>query len=248
MIYTGLVSITFRQLTAEQVIKIVKESDQQAIEWGGDIHVPHGDIMRAREVCKLTKKAGLITAAYGSYYRVGISQNFEKVLETAVALGAPTIRVWAGDKASDEADKVWWNKVIVESRQIAQMAQEKGIKVAYEYHANTLTDTNETAIELLAEVNHPNMFTYWQPHNDKTMQYRLAGLSQVLPYLCNMHVFYWKNKKRYPLSEGKERWKKYLEVVSSTKEKHFAMLEFVKDDSVAQYVEDAKVLKELLDS
>ena len=248
MIYTGLVSITFRQLTPEEIIKIVKESGLQAIEWGGDIHVPHGEIMRSREVCKMMKQAGLMTAAYGSYYRVGVSQDFEKVLETAVALEAPTIRVWAGDKASDEADKAWWDKVIIESRQIAQVAQEKGIKVAYEYHANTLTDTNETAIKLIEAVNHPNMFTYWQPPNDKTVEYRVEGLKQVLPYLCNMHIFYWKEHVRYPLVEGKDQWKQYLEMALSTREKHFAMLEFVKDDSVAQYVEDAKVLKALVNS
>ena len=43
-------------------------------------------------------EAGLAIAAYGSYYRVEHDDPapFEPVLATAVELGAPTVRVWAG--------------------------------------------------------------------------------------------------------------------------------------------------------
>ena len=41
MIESGLVSITFRKLTVEKIIELVKEAGLQGIEWGGDVHVPH---------------------------------------------------------------------------------------------------------------------------------------------------------------------------------------------------------------
>ena len=47
---TGLVSVTFRKLTPEKIIELVSEAGLNAIEWGGDVHVPHGDLKRAAEV------------------------------------------------------------------------------------------------------------------------------------------------------------------------------------------------------
>jgi len=70
MIFPGLVSITFRKLSPEQIIELVRKAGLSGIEWGGDIHVPHGDIARAKEVKSMTKEAGLRVAVYGSYYHL----------------------------------------------------------------------------------------------------------------------------------------------------------------------------------
>src|SRR6185312_13188931 len=100
MISPGLVSITFRALTPAEVIALARQAGLRGIEWGGDIHVPHGNGARAREVKEMTAEAGLTVAAYGSYYRAGQADSsgltFDAVLETALELGAPLIRVWAG--------------------------------------------------------------------------------------------------------------------------------------------------------
>lgn len=88
----------------------------KGIEWGGDIHVPVDAIPRTREVSRATNEAGLAVAAYGSYYRVAESEgtglNFSAVCETASALEAPTIRVWAGTKNSEDATEDYWQSVI----------------------------------------------------------------------------------------------------------------------------------------
>lgn len=252
MIKTGLVSITFRQLSVEEIVKLVSKAGLEAIEWGGDVHVPHGNVERAKEVETLTANAGLEVAAYGSYYRVGCENeevgSFEGVLETAVALGAPTIRVWAGNKGSKEADKKWWNTVIEESNRIATMAESKGIKIAYEYHDNTLTDTDESAIRLLKEVNHPNIYTYWQPPHSFTVKDREDSIRGVLPWLSNIHVFYWTDspeRVRHPISKAKYDWIKYLQIAAEDKEDNYAMIEFVKDDKIEQFLDDAEALKEI---
>ena len=75
MLIPGLVSITFRSLSPQDVIQLVKDAKLRAIEWGGDIHVPHGDLKQAKQVCAQTEEAGLQVAAYGSYYRVGESER-----------------------------------------------------------------------------------------------------------------------------------------------------------------------------
>ncbi len=63
---SGLVSVTFRQLTPSAIITLVTRAGLDGIEWGGDVHVPHGDLVRARQVRQQTIQAGLQSAAYGS--------------------------------------------------------------------------------------------------------------------------------------------------------------------------------------
>lgn len=249
MIRTGLLSITFRQLTPEEIIDLAVQAGVEGLEWGGDIHVPHGDLDRAKEVGLMTAKAGLKVAAYGSYYRVGVESPvpFSEIVHTAVQLGAPTIRVWAGNKGSDASDEQWRETVVKESRTIADLAERAGLTVSFEYHGNTLTDTNESALKLLQEVNHPNIRTLWQPPVDQDFHARLQGLEQVSPWLTNVHVFHWLIKERRPLAEGAQDWNRYLSYVNSLPGDRYAMLEFVKDDSPAQFLADAEALKGIIE-
>ena len=150
MFLPGLVSITFRQLSVEEIIALVTQAGLAAVEWGGDVHAPHGDETRARTVARLGADAGLDAAAYGSYYRVGHPETgpFEAVLASAVALGAPQIRVWPGNQGSDSADEAYFQTVVEDSRRIADLAQAEGVGIVYEFHADTLTDTNAAALRL----------------------------------------------------------------------------------------------------
>lgn len=113
-LHSGLVSVTFRKLSPPAIIALVQQAGLLGIEWGGDIHVPHGDLPQARQVRQMTLDAGIQVAAYGSYYRVGHPESgpFEAVLETAGVLGAPTLRVWAGQQASAEASPAYRAQVI----------------------------------------------------------------------------------------------------------------------------------------
>src|SRR4051812_33893599 len=101
----GLVSVTFRQLSPPQIVDLAHKAQLQTIEWGADIHVPAGDLVRAREVRGMTVDAGLSITSYGSYFRAGEDDpaDFSPVLESAQALGALSIRIWAGRRGSANA-------------------------------------------------------------------------------------------------------------------------------------------------
>lgn len=249
MIRTGLVSITFRNLSVKDIIKLVKQAGLDGIEWGGDIHVPHGDIETAKKVRELTVEAGLAIPSYGSYYRIGTYENyieeFKKVLDSAVELGAPVIRVWAGNKASIDSDDNWYNKIIDESNAIGKMASDKGIKIAYEYHQNTLLDTLDSADKVMQAVNTNYVGSYWQPLNEHDMVNREQGLNDVLDYLTNVHMYYWPDCQRAPLEDGVDEWNKYFSIINNLDRDVFALIEFVKDDSTEQFLDDAKALRQL---
>ncbi len=252
MIHTGLVSVTFRKLTPEQIVALVSQAKLEGIEWGGDVHCPPGDLDTATRVAQLTREAGLVTAAYGSYYRVGQDEtekgSFEDVLATAKVLAAPAIRVWAGSCGSADADEACRRRIVEESRRIADLAAAENIVVAYEWHSGTLTDTNESAVTLLEEVGHENVMTYWQPALRWSFEDRLAGLQGVLDKLSHLHMYSWDDSEetliRLPLEAGCEYWTEFLNAAASTGREHFAMLEFVRDDSPEAFLEDARTLRQ----
>lgn len=249
MIHSGLVSITFRQFPPVEIIELVAKAGLQGIEWGGDVHAPHGDVARARQVQQWTQDAGLVIPSYGSYYRVNTpdSPPFEAVLDSAVALGAPIVRVWAGKIGSDKADAPFRQAVIEESRRIADLAQQANVVIAYEFHGNTLTDTNESALKLLQEVGHPNVTTYWQPMRAAEEPYRLDGLRAVLPWLTHLHVFSWaQDGARLRLSAHEAKWKTRLDIAKETGREHYALIEFVQDNEPEAFLDDAATLKQWL--
>ena len=149
MIYSGACSVTFRQLKPEEIVDLVVRAGLDVIEWGGDVHVPHGDVHRARQVQQMTADAGIRVASYGSYYTLAGGEkeepDFSRVLETAVALGAPMIRVWAGDKGSANTDETYRQLVVDETCRIADLAATEDIAISYEFHSGTLTDSEITA-------------------------------------------------------------------------------------------------------
>ncbi|MFA6962903.1 MAG: TIM barrel protein [Opitutaceae bacterium] len=252
MIYPGLVSVTFRKHSPAEVAALVKKAGLKGVEWGGDIHVPHGDLVRAREVRETTMEHGLFTAAYGSYYRAGQSENaglaFERVLETAVELGAPTIRVWPGGAGSDATDEEGRWKIIHDLRRIVGLATKAGVSISTEFHGGTLTDTNESAGKLLVEVDHPSFYTCWQPHNGEETDDCVAGLREVQSRVSNIHVFHWwpTANERHPLVDGAERWGRFWSVLKQIPGDRFALLEFVKGDAPEAFLRDAETLRQWL--
>jgi len=248
----GLLSVTFRKLPAEEIVELCRQSHLETIEWGGDVHVPHGDLVRAAEIGSLTRDAGLSVSAYGSYYRLNVSEakglTFLSVLDTATALGAPTIRVWAGDRNSAEADDTWRNAVESDALRCADLAGARGITVAFEFHSGTLTDSPDSACELLKATEHPFVRTFWQPPVGHSVESCLEGLRIIMPWILNVHAFHWwpDSSTRLPLRAGAEHWRAYLKELRAAGHDPDVLLEFVRDDSPAALRDDAEALLEIL--
>lgn len=99
----GLVSVSFRTLSVKEVLQLCQKARLKAIEWGGDVHVPAGEVEMAKKVLAMSLDSGITVVSYGSYYRLGQSiDEFKKNLETAMELEAPVLRVWAGNKGSKQ--------------------------------------------------------------------------------------------------------------------------------------------------
>lgn len=249
MIIPGIVSATFRDKTPEDIIRLCRQAGLKAVEWSENAHVFPGDRDGAEALYQKTTEAGLQVAAYGSYYRLGqqeaerIEEVFMPTLEAAAALHAPLIRVWAGTEESAVVSEAGREALARDARTICELAERKNIKIALEWHKNTLTDTNESAFRFLEEVAHPNLYCLWQPTVALSMEQRAEGLKQLGDRLLNLHIYYWKEGVRRPFGEGVGEWKQYLAQVDKQKDR-FGLLEFVMGNSEEQFLEDAKVLLE----
>lgn len=245
MFKIGLVSVTFRSLSVEEVIEVSRKAGVSGIEWGADVHVPPIP-EHAKKVAHLTEQAGLEVVSYGSYYRLGENNEtpFSSILETAYQLNASGIRVWAGKVGSEDADETYRKVVAEDAKRIADLAREKGLVIHLEYHGKTLTDTAESTVDLLESIDRENVYSYWQPAVSKSVETRLKNIATLQGRVSHVHVFHWQGTERLPFKNGLNDWKKYLKALEpSPGNPRYLMMEFVKSDDVEQFYEDVRVLR-----
>ena len=265
MIVPGVTSVTTRHLSIEETIAATCAGGLKGIEWEGIQHVRPGDFQAAEKARTLCAAHGLEIPSYGSYYHAGISEDegmaFSTVLETGKALGAPMIRVWAGNTDYDQSSATHIQRVVDDSLRMADRAASSNIGLSFEFHGNTLTNTTDFALQFAGQVQHPGIAFSWQPPHGVSLEAGNESLKQMLPQLSTLHVFHWdmgdyaakgytpeqyqaegRHWQRHPLNDGAERWRTYLQTAAQTGENHWALIEFSRDNSVEQYIKDAKTL------
>ncbi len=255
MIHPGLCSLTLPTLQPAEIAELCKRSGLTHIEWWGKAHVPMGDVATATAVGRITRQAGLRISTYGSYYRAGGSEAeglpFGDVLQTAIALGAPAIRVWAGTCGSATCSRQQRDAVIADTFRIAELCAKHDIGIVFEYHGNTLTDSNASAVAFAGAVRHAAVSFGWQSRGCAGLSENVEGLRGMLPRLATLHVHNCSRGSdgkfvRRPLAEGVDDWRRYLQEAATTGRNHVALLEFVLDDTVEQFSEDAHTLRGLV--
>ena len=154
--------------------------------------------------------------------------------------------MWPGVKSPHEADEDYFTRAAEELRLLCRMAAPKGITVSTEFHPGSLTETPEGALHLLELAGMGS--TYWQCDPDRTFDWNDDALRKVLPQMSNVHVFYWNNGEHRLLSEGWKDWSSYLRTIgpSSCRKRDF-ILEFARDGEPQAFLQDAAVLKRLMD-
>lgn len=231
----GLCSVTFRQLSPEEIAMRAADAGLEVIEWGGDVHVPPGDTERAARVVQATADAGLAVCSYGSYFRAGAGEVLTPVLDSAAALGADRVRIWAGRADSSDTTREQYAGLVARLRDAAAEAFDRGISLALEYHRGTAADTPQAAVRLLADVGSPALRTYWQPSVGASDTAALAEFDAVAAHTSAVHVFsWWPETERLRLHERAELWQAVISAASALPSPpRDALLEFVPDDDPA---------------
>ncbi|MBR5459301.1 MAG: sugar phosphate isomerase/epimerase [Clostridia bacterium] len=225
---TGLCSISFRDRSVFDIVDAVKKASLDAVEWGSDVHAPVGS----------GRIDGAKCSSYGTYFKLGVTPicELESYIETARVLGTDILRLWCGACGSGEcSDK---NALFDICREASAIAEREGVTLCMECHQGTYTDTAESSLELMREVDSDNFRMYWQPNQYRTVEENIASAKAVAPFVKNIHVFNWEGDKKYPLIEAVDTWKRYLELFGSGT----LLLEFMPDGRLESLEREAEAL------
>lgn len=244
---TSLTSVTFRKKSIEEIVDLVAQAGLDAIEWGGDVHVPPTDPAAAEKALKLCQEKGIAVSAYGSYYRCDAGEDFAPILEAALHLKTNVIRVWAGRLGSAKCPPETRAQINASLAKAVAMAKEAGCIVATEYHPNTLTDDLDSTLQLLEDV--PGLYTYWQPETSipRAPGYDTYALEKLGKRVINVHVFHRNSEnQKVPLSVAFDKWVGHFRDLEKFCDVRYGAIEFVMDDTSEQFLDDAKALHEIL--
>lgn len=240
---SGLVSISFRKLSYKEIIDITAESGLSAIEWGGDVHVPLGELDIADKVRLATAERGLTVPEYGSYYVISKSgaEKAQAAISSARALGTRVIRVWASDKNRSAMSDEEYLAAVEDAKMLCDSAPD--LTFCLECHNHSITEDYRDAAAYIADVGRANFKTFWQPNQFRDHSYNTEALEALLPSVVSVHVFSWEGNAHYPLDHHAERWADYLAILKrSDADKIHLMLEFMHDNSQASLKNTADVL------
>lgn len=241
----GLVSISFRAESPEDILKAAKAAGLTCIEWGSDVHAPCGDETRLAELAALQEQYGISCCSYGTYFRLGVTplEELPGYIRGAKLLGTKILRLWAGKQSPWDLSPADKTRLFADSKAAAKMAEEAGVVLCLECHMKTYTETAESALELLQAVDSPAFRMYWQPNQNRTVAENVANAQALKNYVNHIHVFQWKGKERFPLAEGLAEWKTYL---AEFPQDHCLLLEFMPDDQLATLPAEAEALRKIV--
>lgn len=251
----GLCSITFRTLSSDEVVDLAARAGVDGIEWGADVHAPPGGDTAVTALGARTRDAGLAVVSYGSYLGMAPSgdEQVDAALDSAEALGAPMVRIWAELGVTPRSSADERRRVTEHTAALVDRIATRGFTAALEFHPGTLTETAWSTNELLDAVGRPELRTHWQPDPSRA-EAALDELAQVTPRLAHLHVFAWGPTgidDRWPLADGAELWTTAVALADREGRElpggRYALCEYVRDDDPEQFVADARVLRSWID-
>lgn len=242
----GLVSISFRKHSPEEIILAAKNAGLECIEWGSDVHAPCDDTEKLNNIALLQKQHGIFCSSYGTYFRLGVTpiEELPQYISAAKTLGTDILRLWCGNKGSAKYFKWQKKKLFNECRQAAEIAESNGVTLCMECHNHTFTDKLNAAVELMQAVNSPAFKMYWQPNQYKTPERNIEYAEAISDNTRHIHVFNWSGSKKYPLEKSVETWQKYLD---KFKGERALLLEFMPDDDINSLSREAEALRKIAD-
>jgi sugar phosphate isomerase/epimerase len=161
----GLCTITNKDASPVDIVYTAGDIGFDGVEvWGGHLDGPADETIDA--IVTAAAEVGVTIETYGAYLRCGgddFAAELDDDLATATALGANTIRVWAGEQEYGDHDAAHWEQVVADLQTVTERAASDGLTVTVEKHSGTLTNNADGAERLVEAVDHPACGLNYQP-------------------------------------------------------------------------------------
>ena len=241
----GLVSVSFRKNTAEEILKAVKNAGLSHIEWGSDVHAPCKETETLKQIADMQKEYGIKCSSYGTYFRFGESDitELEDYIAAAKILGTNVLRLWCGNKNGKNMTEHEREELISQCRQAAEIAERHDVTLCMECHRKTFTEYPEDTLELMERVNSQHFRMYWQPFQWLEPGESMQIAKAIAPYTEHIHVFNWRGDKKLPLIDAVDEWREYLAVFDTPRT---LLLEFMPDGRIETLVTEANALRTII--
>ena len=241
MFYPGLVSISFRDHSPEEIIVAAKNAGLSCIEWGSDLHAPYDNDTQLERIRDLQAAYNISCCSYGTYFKLGFTpiDELPRYFCAAQKLGTNVLRVWAGRKKSSDCTPVERDHLFQTCKKAVALAEEHSMILCLECHRRSYTECKDGALELMEYINSPNFRMYWQPNPEITEEENLDYIYALQNYLTHIHVFHWAGTTKLPLTTGSDSWNKYLSGILGN---HHLLLEFMPNDNIQSLPTEAETL------
>lgn len=240
----GLVSVSFRQHTPQEILDAMNRVGLSFIEWGSDVHAPCDNIYKLKEIAMLQKKYGIKCSSYGTYFRFDSTlQELESYINAAKILETNVLRLWCGKKSGADMTNEERISLMNDCKKAAKLAEANDVTLCLECHKKTFTENPKDSVLLMNEVNSKNFRMYWQPFQWQNADDNLKNAELIAPYTKHIHVFNWKDEKKLPLRDAIGEWQKYLEVFS---DKQTLLLEFMPNGTLGELEDEAAALRKII--
>lgn len=241
----GMVSVTFIKQPIEEVFRIAKNAGIDGIEWSakGEHAINEENIDKIKQ---LSEQEGIGIFSFGSYCYMSDPEECMGVVDKAVRMNAPVIRIWAGKKSPQDCSEEEFEQIVANTKIMADYAAKYNITLAFEYHRKTLTETAESAVRLIKAIKRDNVKLYWQNSGAYNLADNLKNQRAITPYLVGL--FHLQNsyggKGNQLLEEISEDIEHYYKPFMRTDYK--VMIEFVKDGLEENFYKDVEAVRNVL--
>lgn len=241
----GLVSVSFRNKTPEEILSAVMTARLTCVEWGSDVHAPKDNYQKLKEIAELQKKYDIECCSYGTYFRLGVTpiEELQNYINAAEILGTDILRLWCGNKDASFYTESEKQELFDVCRTAANIAVKNGVTLCMECHGGTYTSNIFSALELMRAVDNKSFRMYWQPNQFATKDDNLFYAEKIVPYTEHIHVFNWDENNKYPLEKSVDVWQAYLEKLGNDRT---FLLEFMPDDKLETLKIEADSLRKIV--
>lgn len=241
----GLVSVSFRKNSPEEILKASKEAGLSFIEWGSDVHAPCNEIDKLKRISAMQKEYQIECSSYGTYFRFGESDisELENYIAAAKILGTNILRLWCGTKSGKDMTKIEMEELMSQCRRAAEIAERHDVTLCMECHRKTFTENSEDTLMLMKRVNSRHFRMYWQPFQWLEPSESLKIAKAIAPYTEHIHVFNWRGDKKLPLIEAVDEWRQYLSLFDTPRT---LLLEFMPDGRIESLQNEVSTLRTII--
>lgn len=160
-----------------------------------------------------------------------------RLLDKAAFLGANTVKMFVGTKASADLTDLEEARTIASLEMLTDAAEDRDLLLSGETHENTLFDRVEVVKSILAIIDSEELEVCFQPFDSSSTERAIADYAALADHVIHIHLQGRKGGRLSLLKNADIDYERFLETLEISGFAGYLSIEFVKD-CVVDHPED----------